>query len=208
VVKREVLAELLQKLSEANWLSAERRAASVDSLTESLLHGQDRRILRGAQITNLIEFGRAVHAEMAAITDASRRGVKIDGTILYTTTFPCHLCARHIIAAGIDRVVFIEPYSKSKALELYPDSMEVDRRPPDSHRVSFQPFVGISPRQYMNLFPIRGPRKTETGLVIEWGGIKQKPKLKRFVLSYITLEQKIEASITKILGSADLRLNS
>jgi cytidine deaminase len=208
VVKREVLAELLQKLKTQNWFSSARSAISVDELTKSLLHGEDREILRGAQVTNLIEFGRTVHAEMAAITDASRRGVKIDATTLYTTTFPCHLCARHIIAAGIVRVVFIEPYSKSKALELFSDSMEVDRRPPDSHRVSFQPFVGIAPRQYMNLFQMRGPRKAADGRVIEWGGTNQKPKLKRFVLSYITLEKIVEASIPKILESAGLRLQS
>ena len=207
-IRREVLAELLHKLQEMKWLAEPRSNASVNDLTTSLLHGEDREILRGAQVTNLIEFGRTVHAEMAAITDASRRGVRIAGTTLYTTTFPCHLCARHIIAAGIGRVVFIEPYSKSKAAELYPDSMEVDKGCHDPGRVNFEPFVGIAPRQYMNLFQMRGPRKTADGKVIEWGGIKQKPKLKRFVLSYIFLEKKVEASIPDILGSAGLRLQS
>ncbi|MEJ7655371.1 MAG: deaminase [Chloroflexia bacterium] len=46
-----------------------------------------------------------MHAEMSALLDAGRRGVPVQGATLYTTTFPCHNCARHIVGAGIDRVV-------------------------------------------------------------------------------------------------------
>jgi deoxycytidylate deaminase len=75
---------------------------------------------------NVIEFGRAVHAEMAALMDSARRGVPVKNATLYCTTFPCHLCARHIVAAGIRRVVYIEPYPKSLAAQLYPDSIAVE----------------------------------------------------------------------------------
>ena len=68
---------------------------------------------------DLIEFSRTVHAEMAAIVDAARRGVSVQDCNLYTTTFPCHECAKHIVAAGIRRVVYIEPYPKSQALSLH-----------------------------------------------------------------------------------------
>jgi deoxycytidylate deaminase len=44
---------------------------------------------------------------MSALLDADRRGVAVQGATLHTTTFPCHNCARHIVGAGIDRVVFI-----------------------------------------------------------------------------------------------------
>jgi deoxycytidylate deaminase len=30
-------------------------------------------------------------------------------------SFPCHMCARHIIATGLREVVYIEPYPKSVA---------------------------------------------------------------------------------------------
>lgn len=40
------------------------------------------------------------------------------------TTFPCHYCARHIVAAGIYEVQYIEPYPKSKALQLHADAIE------------------------------------------------------------------------------------
>ena len=69
-------------------------------------------IIASSPIDDLIEFVRAVHAEMAAITDAARRGIPVADTVLFVTTFPCHHCARHIIAAGIRRVVYISPYAK------------------------------------------------------------------------------------------------
>jgi deoxycytidylate deaminase len=47
--------------------------------------------------------------------------------VLFSTTFPCHMCARHIVSAGIKRVVFLEPYPKSYAEELYADSITFDR---------------------------------------------------------------------------------
>jgi dCMP deaminase len=53
----------------------------------------------------------AVHAEEAAILQAAKLGsTALNGAILYTTTFPCPLCSKSIINAGIKRVVFNEPY--------------------------------------------------------------------------------------------------
>ncbi|HEV7255746.1 MAG TPA: anti-phage dCTP deaminase [Mesorhizobium sp.] len=69
--------------------------------------------LTGARVMDLTEFGRVVHAEMCAICDAARLGRSIKGATLFCTTFPCHNCAKHIIAAGIKTVVFMEPYPKS-----------------------------------------------------------------------------------------------
>src|SRR5690349_8629760 len=47
------------------------------------------------------------------------------GATLFCTTFPCHMCARLIIASGVKAVVLIEPYPKSKTHDLYSDSVEV-----------------------------------------------------------------------------------
>jgi hypothetical protein len=66
--------------------------------------------------------------------------------------------------------VFIEPYPKSLAPELYLDSIAVDQRKPANASggagalgyVSFESFVGIAPRQYMDLFKM-SERKTKTG---------------------------------------------
>ncbi len=108
--------------------------------------------LRAGGLKDLTEFGRAVHAEMNALLDADRRGVAVQGAILYTTTFPCHNCARHIIGSGIERVVFIEPYTKSRAEHLHADSIAIARAAHIKGKVNFVPFVGVAPRRYGEMF--------------------------------------------------------
>lgn len=108
--------------------------------------------LREGGLKDLTEFGRAVHAEMNALLDADRRGVAVQGATVHTTTFPCHNCARHIVGAGIARVVFIEPYTKSRAEQLHYDSIAIARAKPIKDKVNFVPFVGVAPRRYGEMF--------------------------------------------------------
>jgi deoxycytidylate deaminase len=108
--------------------------------------------LRSAGLKDLTEFGRTVHAEMNALLDADRRGVAVPGATLYTTTFPCHNCARHVIGAGIERVVFIEPYAKSRAEHLHADSIAIAPADQVEGKVNFFPFVGVAPRRYGEFF--------------------------------------------------------
>lgn len=114
------------------------------------------RLLSSTGLRDLIEYGRAVHGEMSAITDAARRGVPVQGTTMYVTTFPCHHCARHIVAAGIRRVVYIYPYAKSLAGMLHGDAIEVQPGR-EVDKVAFEPFLGVAPRGYSNFFtmPVR-----------------------------------------------------
>lgn len=72
---------------------------------------------------------------------------------MFTTTFPCHNCAKHIVAAGIHRVFFVEPYPKSKASQLHADAISIEKEV--SGKVSFLPFVGIAARRYFDLFSMR-----------------------------------------------------
>ncbi|MCR5861274.1 deaminase [Flavobacterium sp. J372] len=105
--------------------------------------------LDNSGIKNLIEFSRSVHAEMHAIINAGHMsGDKIKGGILFCTTYPCHSCARHIIAAGITKVYYIEPYVKSKAPELHNDSITEDEK--ITTKVQLLVFDGVSPRRYLN----------------------------------------------------------
>jgi deoxycytidylate deaminase len=127
--------------------------------------------LRKTRIGGLIEFSRAVHAEMDAILSAARTGVSPQGCRLFVSTFPCHYCARHIVSAGIDEVQYIEPYPKSRALALHCDSITTDvehwsapSSPPKEdvpyreprkrleRKVLFHPFVGVAPRLYARVF--------------------------------------------------------
>jgi len=159
--KRELLAEVLRRFKEAGWFDT-LKDKSVASILEEAVP-----LLKATRLMSLIEFGRAVHAEMAAMLDAARRGSAIKGTTLYTTTFPCHDCARHIIAAGIHHVQYIEPYPKSLAHEFHLDSIEIDPAGTVTDKVVFQPFVGVAPRMYNSLFRMT-ERKNKNGQVIEW----------------------------------------
>ena len=112
-----------------------------------------------SRIGELLEFSRAVHAEMDALLEAGRKGVSTIGCKLFVTTFPCHYCARHIVSAGIDEVQYIEPYPKSKAFDLHGDSIQNDVSEPDwippsegGAKVLFKPFTGVAPRMYRRAF--------------------------------------------------------
>lgn len=136
------------------------------------------------RVDGLIEFSRSVHAEMAALLDAARRGVSVRGAVLYTSTFPCHNCAKHIVAAGIDRVVFIEPYPKSLAEQLHGDSLVVDEPSAGEGMVRFEHFVGVAPTNYLPLFRAHGKRKDGDGLPLPFTHEHVSPKLgKMFHLS-------------------------
>lgn len=145
--------------------------------------------MSGTLIRNLLEFGRSVHAEMAALMDAALRGVSVKGGTLYCTTFPCHLCARHIVAAGITRVVYIEPYPKSLAGDLYPDSLQVDPIHPAPELVNFEPFVGISPWKYASFFRSILLRKDDdTGKNISWTAKANTQRFHPKVFAYRLME--------------------
>ena len=113
--------------------------------------------LKGSPIGALLEFSRAVHAEMDAILSLARRGISAEGTRVFVTTFPCHYCARHLVGAGVDEVQYIEPYPKSRALELHEDAIVTRAanwtRPSEGgKKVLFRPFVGVAPRMYSRVF--------------------------------------------------------
>ncbi len=130
-----------------------------------------------SRIKFLTEYGRPVHAEMAAILSCARTGISLQNATLYCSTFPCHNCAKHIIGSGIRRVVYIEPYPKSKSMELYQDAIVLADSSADGgeqNRVRFEEFVGIGPRRFFDLFsmklssgtPVR--RKNDDGEIVKW----------------------------------------
>lgn len=107
---------------------------------------------------DITEYGRAVHAEMDALLTSARSGVSPRGSLLYVTTFPCHNCTRHIVASGIERVYYIEPYGKSRAEELHEDEIiveeKLERKRGRHRRIPFTHFVGVGPRRYFDLFSL------------------------------------------------------
>lgn len=122
-------------------------------------------IYKQTPIKDLIEYSRSVHAEMDAIVSIARIGSSgLDGATLYTTTFPCHNCARHIVASGIMKVFYVEPYEKSLAKELHADAIafEIEESKEENpKRVEFLHFEGVAPRQFHNMFRADGRKNSE-----------------------------------------------
>jgi len=142
-----MLGELLNTLRRESWFASGLRGKSTAQLVEAALP-----FVKGTQFMGVGEFGRTVHAEMATLIDAARRGVAVSGQTLYTTTFPYHNYTKHLIAAGIDRVVYVEPYPKSRAKELHLDAIVVEAGERVVGKVAYEAFVGVAPRQYVELF--------------------------------------------------------
>lgn len=161
---REVLRDLFQRLRDGGMLSdAATASASPGHLVEQWTARGG--LLAGASVLDLTEYGRVVHAEMNALCTAARMGRSVKGATLYCTTFPCHNCTKHILAAGIRRVVFIEPYPKSRAKTLHANEIEVENENPE--RVVFAPFLGISPFRYRDIFE-KSKRKDPAGRASRW----------------------------------------
>jgi len=170
------------------------------------------KLIRKTRLGQLIEFSRAVHAEMDALLSAGREGASTIGTRLFVTTFPCHYCARHIVSAGVYEVQYIEPYPKSRAIALHSDAIETNgdswtppeevtiaeerRREKDGEdapagKVLFRPFVGVAPRLYIRAFEkIRQLKNKDTGdlemAAPEWGD-----EWAPFTVAYPELEAKL-----------------
>ena len=178
---REVCAYLLVRGS------VHAHAYALDSyvITKHLMKEDAEHSVGDPRIMDILEFGRIIHAEMSAICDAARNGLCLRGGVMYCTTFPCHICAKHIIAVGICRVVYLEPYPKSYAFELHSDSIAVD---PDglTDKVRFELFIGVAPYRYRDLFE-KGRRKY-AGLAQQWYGGERRPMIEVYYPSYFKAE--------------------
>lgn len=122
-------------------------ALALGSSTEDLVEK-----LKSTRVMAALEFYRELHAEAAALLCAARRGISTQDGTLYVTTFPCHDCAKLIIASGVKRVVYLEPYEKSKTLSFYSEAFEDGR----GDGIRLEPFVGVGPRCYLDLFSLVG----------------------------------------------------
>lgn len=124
-----------------------------------------------SKLKNITEFGRTVHAEMAAMLSCAKLGISLQNSTLFCSTFPCHNCTRHAVYCGIKRIVYIEPYPKSKALMLHSDSTTIENI---QDRVKFESFTGVGPRRFFDLFSMKLSsgydiiRKDENDNVIDW----------------------------------------
>ena len=64
------------------------------------------------------EICRGLHAEQNAIIQAARYGINITGASIYITTQPCVVCAKMLINAGIQEIVYQNPYPDELAMSM------------------------------------------------------------------------------------------
>jgi deoxycytidylate deaminase len=109
----------------------------------------------GSETGKLLDICRALHAEENAILNLSRLGVHLprfdkhgggeagppDGCVLYSTTFPCNMCANKIAAVGIRKIVYAEPYTMDEAKLIL-----------EKEGIKMQRFQGVKSRAFFRLY--------------------------------------------------------
>src|SRR6266446_5265766 len=104
-----------------------------------------------------------------------------------------HVRKAHM-GAGIKRVVYIEPYPKSMAKDLYKRAIRVDEGSADAEAVSFESFAGIAPQKYAEMFEMPR-RKDASGNAVVWNQATANPRLSRYVNTYLDLERVIRVYV-------------
>lgn len=64
-------------------------------------------------------FCRGSHAELNAIGNAAKNGIKIEGASIMTVVLPCNACAKQIVNQGIKEVYYIFDYDRDKDVKDY-----------------------------------------------------------------------------------------
>ncbi len=78
--------------------------------------------LPGCCHTSIVRDGHeqaTVHAEQNAIADCAKRGVSCNGCTAYITHYPCIICSRILLAAGIKEIKFIHNYKNDALVEYF-----------------------------------------------------------------------------------------
>lgn len=66
-----------------------------------------------------LDYCLSLHAEENAILQALQRSSSdLRDAVLYSSTFPCLLCAKKIIQVGIEKIVYSEPYPAYESIEI------------------------------------------------------------------------------------------
>jgi deoxycytidylate deaminase len=161
-------------------------------LTEDKKVAAVQAIISDGRVKDLIEFSRAVHAEMHAVLGASRvAGDRVLGGKIFVTTYPCHSCARHLVAAGIAQIHYIEPYRKSLATKLHADAITESTEP--RHKVQLLQFDGIAPRRFIELF--EGGSRKKSGVLGLLPRLEARPSTHVSLKAIPRLEEVVVAEI-------------
>ncbi|MGI5906497.1 MAG: deaminase [Candidatus Pararuminococcus gallinarum] len=95
--------------------------------------------------SKMLDYCRALHAEESAIVNMARLSVSanLSKATLYTTTYPCNLCANKIAQVGIKQIVYFEPYPQQEAKDIL-----------NVHNVKQTPFEGVTFNGYFRFMEV------------------------------------------------------
>ena len=100
-------------------------ATGYNGTPTGLAHCLDRGCMREQQQVpsgQRHELCRGLHAEQNAIIQAAIHGVAIRGAGLYCTHFPCIVCAKMLVNAGIKSICLGEDYPDAMAKEIFSEA--------------------------------------------------------------------------------------
>ena len=201
ITKSEVFGDLLNRLFDDGYLSHDlMNLNNSQAVMNKLFSDGSGDKYRKSRVMDIIEFGRMIHAEMSAICDAARVGSSVYDATMFVTTFPCHICAKHIVASGIKRLVYLEPYPKSYTEKLHSDSVQTEDNS-DQNKVHFTPFMGISPFRYRDLFE-KGKRKNNSGEAAKWQSEPRRPIIEVLIPQYLDVEKYVIAVLANVITAA------
>lgn len=95
--------------------------------------------------SKMLDYCRALHAEENAIVNMARLSVSTDlsKSTLYTTTYPCNLCANKIAQVGIKKIIYHEPYPQEEARKIL-----------NAHNIQQIPFEGVTYNSYFKFMEV------------------------------------------------------
>lgn len=93
----------------------------------------------------ILDYCKSLHAEENAILNVARIGASsaLKSATLYTSTYPCNLCANKIAQVGIKEVVYFEPYPMPEAKKIL-----------TAQKVIQTPFKGVTYNGYFRLMEV------------------------------------------------------
>ena len=111
-------------------VNATRERSACERLKVGCLIVKDNRIvstgyngfLPGAPHTSIVRNNHeqaTVHAEQNALCDCAKRGVSCDGATAYITHYPCIICTRLMLAAGIREIKYLFDYKNDELVEVF-----------------------------------------------------------------------------------------
>ena len=85
--------------------------------------------LPGCKHTSVIRDGHeqaTVHAEQNALMDCAKRGVSCANATAYITHYPCVICTRLLLAAGIHIIKYKDDYKNDELVKTFCDQCQVN----------------------------------------------------------------------------------